>query len=194
MNRISKHWQDFFLRILDFVEMSNSETEELELAELAKEQFFNDQFVVTSNLESIKRREKILGIQADPTTESLDFRKKRIVNRYSTNPPFSIRYLQERLDFLVGEGKTVASIDVQNFILTVEAAIEDGSLFKEVERTIYTTKPANIVYKQETALGSTIAIKEHIIMNRLERKTRLGTTWRLGNTPFAELKDEVVIK
>ena len=194
MNRIDKYWQDLFLRIVDFVEMSETETEELEIAQFAKDKFFHDQFVLTSSLEAVKRREKMLGIQADPTTETLDFRKKRIINRYSTNPPFTIRYLQERLDFLVGEGKATASVDVHNFLLIVEAAIQDASIFKEVERTIYATKPANIIYKQETSNNETIALVEHISMSILDRKLKLGNTWRLGVTPFAELQNEVIIK
>lgn len=193
MNRIAKHWPDFFLKILDFIELSGTEAEELNLVENTKEQFFNDQFVLTSSIDAIRRREKMLGIQADPTTESLDFRKKRIINRYSTKPPFTIRYLQERLDFLVGEGRAFASVDVQNFILTVMASINDAPLFKEVERTIYSIKPANLIYQQQTAIEDNVTIQEHISMAVLDRKTRLGF-WRLGFDPFAELGTEVVIK
>jgi len=191
---IASYLPKIIKEIKEFQEISKAENPEISLMWNNIQNIFDDQFVTTSSLEFIKRREKVLGIQAESTTESLDFRKKRIINRYSMSLPFTVRYLQERLDFLVGKGKTVASIDVQEFILIVEAAIEDAGLFKEVERTIYTTKPANMLYKQRTTLGSNIAIEEHIILNQLERKTRLGTTWRLGTIPFARLKGEVIIK
>ncbi|SCY93153.1 putative phage tail protein [Alkaliphilus peptidifermentans] len=191
MNRIEKYWPEFFLKILDFVELANTENKELEVIQAAKEEYFNDKFVLTSSVEAVKRREKILGIQADPNTETLDFRRKRIINRYSTKPPFTKAYLQQRLDFLVGNGRAIAEVD--SFILTVTAAIYDASIFKEVERTIYAIKPANMIYQQQTAIENTITLDEHISKRELDRQTILGI-WPLGAAPFAELQQEVVIK
>lgn len=191
---IRDYWPDYYDTILDYIKLAETEDAELQLIESAINQLFDDQFVLTSGLDAVKRREQILGIQVDPSTESLDFRRKRIINRYSTKPPFTIRYLQGRLDFLVGESRAITSIDVQNFTLFVEVAIEDAALFKEVERTINTIKPANLIYNQQTALGDGIALEEHITRRELARQTRLGTTWRLGVTLYAVAGAEVILK
>jgi len=193
-NSLLGYLPGFYHDIIDFVEWINTEEAELLTARDAVQQLFDDQFVMTSQEQAIKRREKILGIQADPQTESLDFRRKRIINRYSTKPPFTIRYLQERLDFLVGQGHAIASVDPLNFILTITAKINEASIFKEVEHTIKAIKPANIIYRQETALEDTIKLEEHISMQKLTRDTRLSTLWRLGVTPFAVLEQEVILK
>ncbi|WP_018306355.1 putative phage tail protein [Desulfitobacterium hafniense] len=191
---IREYWPEYYDTILDFLKLAETEDVEIQSLEAAVNQLLNDQFVLTSGYEAIKRREKMLNIQADPTTETLDFRKKRIINRYSTKPPFTIRYLQDRLDFLVGEGKALASVDVQNFILWIETAIEDAALFRELEYTVKATKPANLIYNQKTALLDEIILEEHIAKRDINRQSRLGTTWRLGTMPFATLGPEVVIK
>lgn len=191
---ILDYWITDLHKIRDFRELAKTEDIELRLVEGAINQLFDDQFVMTSGIEAIKRREKMLGIQADPTTESLEFRKKRILNRYQTKPPFTIRYLQQQLDFLVGKDRAVAEVDVQNFILTITAAIDNAQIFKEVQHTVDIIKPANLTYQHETAVYDDINLEEHISKREMTRKTRLGTTWRLGVVPFADLGSEVVIK
>lgn len=194
MNRIIVQLPPYFQLIRDYVELGDTETVELDLMDQAIQQLFNDQFVMTSSERAVRRREQLLGIQADPTTETLEFRKKRIINRYSTKPPFTLRFLQKRLDDLVGPGRAIVSVDVQNFVLKVTAAIDEAAVFKEVERTVATTIPANLIYQQNTALEDLILLEEHITMRDLTRNIRLSTTWHLGVTPFAVAGPEVVIK
>ncbi|MDU5141053.1 MAG: putative phage tail protein [Paenibacillus dendritiformis] len=194
MNRIMEYWPKYYHEIQEFIELAK--TEEIELTRLreAVQRLHEDQFVTTSGIQAIKRREQVLGIQADPSQESLDFRKKRIINRYSTKPPFTMRYMQERLDYLVGPERVVVTVDPFLFILTVTADIEDASIFAEVIRTVETTKPANLVYQQKTALGDNIGLEERLISRTLTRRTKLSTEWRLGSTPFADVDAEVIIK
>lgn len=193
-NKLLEYLPDYYHDILDFIELTDTEEKELLSAEQALNQLFDNQFVMSSDERAVRRRERMLGIQADPTKESLDFRKKRIVNRYSTKPPFTMKYLQDRLDFLVGAGRAMTSVDPENFVLKVTAGIEDAALFKEVEHTIKSIKPANVVYQQETALWDAIVFKESISKRTLSRETRLSTMWRLGRTPFAAVSEEVVVK
>lgn len=191
---IKAYWPQYYDDLLDFQELACTLDAEMQLLKIAIDQMFDDQFILTSGARALKRREKMLEIQADTLMESLDFRKKRVINRYSTKPPFTLRYLQGRLDYLVGEKKAIASVDSLNFTLFVKAAIEDAPLFKEVEQTVKTVKPANLIYQQLTALSDKIALEEHIKLRELSRQTRLGTTWRLSLTPFAVAGPEVIVK
>nr|WP_150959369.1 putative phage tail protein [Aneurinibacillus sp. XH2] len=191
---IMKYWITDLDKIRDFRELAKTEDIELKLLEGAINQLFDDQFVMTSGPDAIRRREKMLGIQADPTTESLEFRKKRILNRYQIKPPFTIRYLQQQLDSLLGKGRALTSVDVQNFILTVTTSLDDANLFKEMERTIKTVKPANLIYQQQTAVQDEVIIVEHISKKDIAWNYKLNGTWRLGEKPFSTLGQEVVIK
>jgi hypothetical protein len=173
--------------------LAGTESVELDALESAIGRLFDDQFVMTAGVDAVKRRERMLGIQADPATESLDFRRKRLINRYSTKPPFTLRYLQQQLDALVGPGLAIASVDVQQFILYVTANIENANVFREVQFTVETIKPANLIYQQNTALGDIVALEERVSMRTLTWETRLGS-WQLGAVPFANVGPEVILK
>ncbi|MGE7718054.1 putative phage tail protein [Priestia megaterium] len=192
-DRILIHLPEYYGDIEDFEELAGTETIELTLMEGAVDQLFDDQFVETSGLQAIKRRELMLGIQADPTTETLEFRRRRILNRYQTKPPFTIRYLQQQLDMLVGPGMTIVSVDYENRLLTVTANIDNASVFREVLHTIETIKPANMVYQQNTALEGGIVLEEHISMQEMVWNYKLDGSWQLGEKPFVSFKPEVPI-
>ena len=183
---------DYYRQIKDFTELAATESVELDDLETAIQRLFDDQFVMTASAEAVRRRERMLGIQADPQTESLDFRRKRLINRYSTKPPFTLRYLQQQLDALVGSGMTIVSVDVQNFILYVTTNIENANIFREVIHTIETIKPANLVYQQNTSLRADIGLQERISLQPITWNYRLGS-WRLGAQPFASLGTEVPV-
>lgn len=191
--RVIRLLPEYFREILDYVEMGSTEDIELNAVEAATEQLLNDEFVLTSSQQAVKRREDMLGIQADPTMESLEFRKQRILNRYQTKPPFTIRWLQQQLDRLVGPGMTIVSVDVQNFILTVTANIDNANVFREVQYTIQTIKPANMDYQQNTALEEKIGLRERLYKQEVGWNYKLNGTWQLGEKPFATLGPEVPI-
>ncbi|QTH44971.1 DUF2313 domain-containing protein [Cohnella sp. LGH] len=195
MNKpIQEYWPSFYEDIKDFVELAKTEDEELQLAAGAVDQLFSDQFVMTSGIDAIRRREKMLGIQADPSAETLDFRRRRIVNRYSTKPPFTLRYLQQRLDQLVGPGLTIVSVDVETFVLYVTANIQNANVFREVQYTIETVKPANLVYQQNTSIAERVGLEEHIAMKSINWNYKLNGTWQLGEKSFASYGSEVIVK
>ncbi|MBG9944700.1 putative phage tail protein [Brevibacillus formosus] len=193
-DRILKYWPSFYQEVDDFKALADVEATELDDLDKAIQRSFDDEFVMTSGPQGIERREKMLGIQADPSNESLDFRKKRILNRYQTKPPFTIRWLQRQLNELVGVGLVIVNVDVQNFILYVKADIDDAAVFKEVNHTVLTVKPANLIYNQQTEINEGITLQENIYKSRLERKTGLSTTWQLGISPFAVRGEEVQVK
>ncbi|WP_330163262.1 putative phage tail protein [Paenibacillus woosongensis] len=193
MNRIMQYLPVLYHDVVDFVELTETESQEWISVEKAINQLLDDQFVVSASMQAIKRREKILGIQADPATETLEFRRKRLINRYSTKPPFTVRYLQRQLDFLVGAGLTIVSVDPQAFMLTVTTNLDDAAVFKEVEHTVKVLKPANMIYQQQTSLGDVIGLEERITGKEIDWNYKLGE-WKLGGKPFADFGPEVVIK
>lgn len=185
---------EFYHGIREFQIIAKVEGKQFDKIDAELDNILNDQFVMTAREPSIVRRERLFKIQADPTIESLDFRRKRIINRQSIRPPFTERYLQDRLNFLLGEGISTVHVDVDNFILSVELAITDAAMFKELLITIERIVPLNMIYLQKTAIHDSVGMKESIIANRLQRNMRLGTTWRLGITPFANSTGEVTLK
>lgn len=190
MSRILNYWPDIYREIVDFQDIDAAESLEFDNLDANIDKVFDDAFVLTSDEDAIKRREDMLGIQADPNTESLDFRKRRILNRYQTKPPFTVRYLQQQLDRLVGPGMTIVSVDVQNFILYVTANIVDAPVFNEVQYTVEKIKPANMIYQQQTSLNDVIELDHHIKKQDITWNYKLDGSWKLGEKPFATLGPE----
>lgn len=194
MNRLLEYLPEMYHGVIDIVELTEAESQEILTVEEAISKLFDDQFVITATQQAVKRREKILGIQADPVTETLDFRRKRLINRYSTKPPFTVRYLQQQLDYLAGAGLTIVSVDPQNFVLSVTANIENAAVFKEVEHSVRIVKPANMIYQQKTSLEGVIGLEEHISKQVISWNYKLDGTWLLGSKTFADIGTEVVVK
>ncbi|WP_063564816.1 putative phage tail protein [Paenibacillus sp. O199] len=153
----------------------------------------NDMFIMTASSQAIRRREKMLRIQADPSKESLDFRRRRIINRQSTKPPFTQRWLQSQLDRLLGPGLAVVTVNAAEFLLLVTTNIENANLFKEVQHTIQTVKPANMVYQQNTSLRHKIGIKHTTVRRDVSWNYKLDGSWKLGEKSFADLGPEVTL-
>lgn len=190
--RILGYLPDFYRRIREFAELDRAESAELDELAAAVQRLLDDQFVLTASVDALKRRERMLGIQADPATESLEFRRARIINRYSMKPPFTARFLQEQLDRLVGPGRTLVEVEPENYLLIVTAAIDDAEVFREVEHTVKTIKPANIVYQQNTSLNDDLKLVETIVIREVTWNYVLGS-WQLGAAPFATLGPEVPV-
>ncbi|MFD2117246.1 putative phage tail protein [Paenibacillus yanchengensis] len=193
-NRVLKHLPEYYHVIDDFRRLDETESIELDQLRRAVDQLFDDQFVITAGLQAIKRREQMLGIQSDPAIETLDFRRRRLLNRYQTRPPFTIRYLQQQLDLVVGKGLTIVAVDPQTFMLTVTTDIENASVFREALHTINTVKPVNLIYQQQTPLQLEIDVVERISRMQMNWNYKLDGSWELGAEPFITLDTEVIVK
>ncbi|MFB6364237.1 putative phage tail protein [Paenibacillus elgii] len=194
MSKLMDHLPRFFHEIKEMKELTRTEEKEIEAIAKAVRQFLDNQFVTTAQEWAIKRREEMIGIRADPTTETLEFRRDRLINRYSTLPPFTIRYLQSRLDSLIGPGVAKVEVDELNFVLKITMSVPDAAYFKEIEHTVQIVKPVNLVYNQGTSMADRVGIEEHIWRTPLTRMSRLSTTWKLGSTPFAKRGKEEQLK
>lgn len=184
---------ELYRDIKEVIELTDAERAELDVLERSVDQVLESYFVTTAQEWAIRRREDMLDIHADPASETLDFRRNRLINRYSTRVPFTVRYLQQHLDNLVGGGVAQVDIDIHNHVLQITLTIPDAAYFKEIAYTIQVIKPANLVYKQATSLSGTIALEEHIWKTSLARQAKLGT-WKLGRIPFAKRGEEVQLK
>lgn len=191
MNRLLAYLPPELQEVEDFIVLTESEIPELDAVNSASTVILNDRFVDTASLQAVRRYEAILKIQANPTTEDLDFRRKRIKNRMSTKPPFTVRWLQEQLDRLVGAGMAVVTVDAENFILFVTTNLENANLFREVQHTVQTIKPANMVYQQNTSLNHKIGIKHRTTKQDIIWNYKLDGSWELGEKPFSTLGPEV---
>lgn len=171
----------------------DAEQKQLSSAQTEASQAFANTFVLTANYEGIEMFEMMLGIIADPTTESLEFRRQRVLNRITLAPPFTFRFLKKKLDDIIGKGAWNAYVDFNNYTLYVESSVVDQHWFNEVRITINRVKPCNLVFINKPLITEEVSANETISSAANHYNYILGQ-WRLGQKPFASIDAEEVIK
>ena len=161
------------------------------LAKLERAQL--NQFILTADEETISVYEKMFSILANPTTETLQFRRERILNRMSLQPPFTMRWLQNKLDEIIGVGKWNAYVDYANRTLYIESFVVNQQWFNELRITINRIKPCNLVFVNKPLIMSDVVANETIVSATQHYNYILGQ-WQLGQGPFATTDPEEVIK
>ena len=190
---ICKYYPHWFRRILDFQALCQTEGEELRVMAEAMDQVRQNLYVQTMDEGATAEWESIFRIVATPATESLEFRRDRVLNRLSMRPPFTLTYLYQRLDALFGPGNWEVEMDYPNATLYIEAAVEDQQYFSELSATMDIVKPCHIVYISRPRVSAVLLLSEEIALTKGRYNYRLGS-WALGQLPFRSQDKEEIVK
>lgn len=183
---------DWYKDVADYQQICSVESAMMETAELLTKRVYGNFYFSTMDAGALSEWESILGIIASPT-ESIEFRRDRVANRVSMKPPFSIRFLEKKLDELLGAGQYQVYIDAANYTLYIEAAASNQDHAVEVAYTVNRLKPAHIVYISKPYVPYTLLAGEEILKSDLIYNYKLGA-WGLGLLPFTTQTPEEVIK
>lgn len=174
----------WYREVLDYQVICQTEEQQFEalageITAVAQNFFFQ-----TMDVGAVQQWEQILGIVANPATETLAFRQARLINRISTKPPFTIWFLRNKLDELIGPGQWNVRVDYPNYTLYIESFAEDQSYATELAITIGKIKPAHIVYVNSPLVNSTLTLSEQI-STASRTWNYIMSAWSLGELPFA---------
>lgn len=183
----------WYREILDYQEICRTETAQFEA--LAEEivGVAGNFFFQTMDEGAVGRWEQIFGIVPNPQTEGLDFRRTRVLNRISTRPPYTLGFLYQKLDELIGPGLWTVTVDYPNYTLYIESSAQNQNYATEVAFTINRIKPAHIVYVNQPFIRSGILLSEEIERAVRTWNYKLGS-WAMGELPFATDGENEVIK
>ncbi len=181
-------------------------------AEAAQQQViqtYHNQFITACNEETLRRRERLFEISADPTTEPLDFRRKRLINRYSMKLPLTMNFLLQRLDTIIGKDMYSCWVEYgdwhhrlgswrlgahpfrdEEYVLHIDAVTESAAWYHEVHVLVNKVKPANIVFAFSPMATHGFAISEMVGSYPAKWNYRLGS-WKLGYKPFLSVGDRI---
>lgn len=129
--------------IIEVEALTASATNEVELLEVAKKRVENEQFIMTSSEPFIRMREKGFDIRADPSTETLDFRKQRLITRQSTRLPLTQRKVNEIVRSIVGNDYD-EHLDVEACTVLFEVDATDVSVSRELDEVLERIIPLNM--------------------------------------------------
>lgn len=187
---ICRYWPKWFREILDFQALRRTEGEELRAMAQAMEQVRQNLFVQTIDEGTTAQWEAIFRIVPNPVTETLDFRRNRILNRLSLRPPFTLTFLYKRLDSLFGPGNWNVEVDYPNYTLYIEADVADQQYFSEMSVTMDIIKPCHIVYISRPRVAASLLLSETIGLPPVRQYNYILGSWALGELPFATIEDQ----
>ena len=183
----------WYREILDYQEICQTEQEQFEALAEEITAVADNFFFQTMDAGAVSQWEQIFGIIPNPAVESLEFRRARVLNRVSTRPPFTLGFLYQKLDELIGPGGWTVTVDYLNYTLYIESSAENQQYATEVAYTVNKIKPAHIVYVNTPYLRSGLLLSESIELSQLTYHYQLGS-WGLGVQPFATEQGQGVIK
>lgn len=149
----------YYKNIREFREMSNTVTASWDQLDEALFDMENDQFILTSSETAVAMREKDFGIRADLKSETLKFRKLRLLARMQDKAPYVLEYLIKVLTNLLGENKHQILLDINHFEMEVAIDVELTIYYKEVINIIERIVPLNI-----DLMATILAIKDSLVL------------------------------
>lgn len=174
----------WFRDIIEYQEICETESEQLSALADEMHAVADNFFFQTMDESAVNMWEQVLGIVPNPQTEDLDFRRFRVLNRLTTKPPFTLGFLYQKLDELIGPGLWTVTVDYPNYTLYIESSSKNQNYFTEVAYTINKIKPAHIVFVNKPLTITGITVDESVELTDLQWNYILDGTWLLGEKPF----------
>lgn len=154
----------------------------------------NNQFIKLADEAGISAYEVLFDVIADPSTETLEERRDRLLNRVSVIPYYTTIFLRNRLDSLIGAGLYNLIIDYDNYTLYLESAAKNQLYYNEIAVLMSNIKPCNIVFINMPLVSQQIFVSEQVNVSKLTYNYVLGGQWKLGEKPFISYEDKGIIK
>ena len=159
------------------------------------EQALMDQFVQHASLKAIRYYENIFHIVADPSTESLQFRRERVLSRMKIlTPPYTYWYFRMMMDGFLGKDKYKLSVDNDNITITLESSSDDSLWYHEIQVSITAVKPCNMIFINRPRIFEKLLTNEEIYSTTSIRNYTLDGNWMLGLRPFILIGKETLNK
>ena len=175
---------DWYAQVQDYQDLCAAEQPTFDAVQAAAMQVLNNFFFQTMDANACSQWEQALNILANPGTETLDFRRNRLLNRVSTKPPFTLQFLYNKLDELAGQGLWSMEIDYPNYTIYVDRAAQGMNYTLELEWTINHIKPAHMAYVSRPYTVASVLVAEQLSYTPTSWNYLLGS-WRLGEKPFS---------
>jgi len=142
--------KDFYNRIyddnIDIQEIINAIQPEIDALSESVENSFRDAFPIIATERGVLQWENALSIISDPLTETLDFRRGRIINRLISDIPYTETALKNIMNNIMGFGGWSYELNYRAYTLNIASLRHGKNWVNEVKITLDKIIPANLVY------------------------------------------------
>ena len=160
----------WYREVLDYQQICLTEQQQFEA--LAEEivGVADNFFFQTMDERAVGMWEQVFRIVPNPQVESLAFRRTRVLNRISTRPPYTLGFLYQKLDELIGPGEWKVTVDYPNYTLYIESAAQNQNYATELAFTINRIKPAHIVWVNSPFVRTGLLLSDPEVLQAMEHE------------------------
>lgn len=192
-NKIIKNYPHYERKVLEFQKIAEAEDFYLDNIEMNRQKILLNQFVLTADENGLSMFENLYNI-VPLATDTIEDRRKRILIRIQLQPPYTLKFLMNQLDKIIGPGKYELDIDYDKYQIRISSAAESQLYAQEISIIMGKIKPCNMQYISSPLVITKMNIGDAEFNIPIIRNYRLGTTWNLGQKPFVSRGEEEVIK
>lgn len=193
LNKIIKNYPHYERKILEFQKIAGAEDMFISDADFERQRVLANQFVLTADANGLSMFENLYGI-IPQSTDSLELRRERILIRIQLQPPYTVKFLKLQLDKIIGKEQYELNIDYDKFEISIGSVAKNQTYAQEISIIMGKILPCNMRYITTPLVLAKMLLGETDFAMSIVRNYRLGTTWNLGQKPFASRGDEEVIK
>lgn len=125
-------------------------TQTIYLEDMEKDLLFliENSFVITASEEGVDRFEKMLSIKPF-SSDTLEVRKQRILNKLGAKLPYTLETLKEKIEAVIGQNYEVC-INYESFCFSIISTVDQLEKGKLIEEILDEYIPANILISSIT--------------------------------------------
>ena len=153
MNNLRVYAPKIYQDVIEMLELLDAESSQLNILDIEIDKIKKNQYVSTADETGVAMFEKILDITADTSAETLEFRKQRVINRFSTVESPTTKSLRNQLDILLGKNNYEISFDYDNYEMLLICHIGVRGGVDELLKTLIIVMPANILTDVQNILS-----------------------------------------
>ena len=139
-----KYLPELLQPIQDFQGLNDAYKAELKDLYEACAALFDDQFISTASETILAKWENHLGILPN-ATDTLDERRFRILAKLNDTPPYTERYLKNKLVELCSDGEFELEIDIPNYTVSVGVTVNSPVNTDTIYAWLKELLPANLL-------------------------------------------------
>lgn len=139
-----KYLPELLQPIQDFQGLNDAYKAELKDLYEACAALFDDQFISTASETILTKWENHLGILPN-ATDTLDERRFRILAKLNDTPPYTERYLKNKLVELCSDGEFELEIDIPNYTVRVGVTVNSPANTETINAWLSELLPANLL-------------------------------------------------
>lgn len=184
---LPKYFQD----VMEFQEIMSAENASLEILERSIGRVWDNNYIQTCDENTVSLYEQLLNV-VPRTGESLEYRKKVILNRLSQRLPYSLPRLKELLDAAVGRNGYELLVRHQEYKLELNIIDQTYLVLLDVKSTVQEMIPAHLLFIFAGRFSAAVPVDIHYT-GRLELQSEyharynrkfliLDGTWTMDGT------------